>query len=360
MSIEEKPVRGAPPHHYIDDEWLALREEEVLEPSIPIIDPHHHLWHRPPHQIYLLPHILEDVTASGHHIRGTCFVECTSMYRADGDPRFACLGQVEFVNGIAAMSASGTYGPIRIAAGIIGKVDLREGASAREVLEACIERAPERFRGIRHMAAWDESKEVSSLVNPPPPHLLMDRGFREGFAQLAPLGLTFDAWCYHPQLPELIDLVDAFPDTSIIVNHMGGRAGIGPYAGHQDDVFRQWSRDIRALGERSNVTMKFGGIGMRLAGFDFLDRDLPPTSQELSNAFRPYFDVCLEAFGPARTMFESNFPVDKSGCSYRVMWNTFKRLAANFSAAEKADLFAGTAARIYRLPEELTKPAPAK
>lgn len=351
---QAKVLRGAPPHHFVDDAWLALRDEAVLEPDLPIVDPHHHLWDRRPHSLYLLPELLADIT-SGHLVRGTVFVECTSMYRADGDPRFACVGEVEFVNGIGAMSASGVYGPVRACAGIIGKVDLTQGAAAREPLEAMVAHAPERFRGIRHMAAWDESKEVSSLVRPPPPNLLPDPCFREGFACLAPLGLSFEGWVYHPQLQQVIDLADAFPDTTIVLNHMGGRAGLGPYKSRQEEVFASWSASIRDIAKRPNVQIKVGGIGMRLGGFDFLDRELPPTSAELAEAWGPYAAICIEAFGPQRVMFESNFPVDKACCSYRAMWNTFKLMAQGFSADEKKAMFAGNAVRTYRLPAALTE-----
>lgn len=348
--------RGAPPHHWIDDAWLALHNEDVIDAARPIVDPHHHLWDRPHHR-YLLPELLADLD-TGHNIRGTVFLQCSSMERADGDPRFATVGEVEFVNGIAAMSASGVYGPVRVCAGIVGKVDLLQGASAEEVLQACKDRAPDRFRGIRHMAAWDASPEVSSLSRPPPKDMLLDRKFREGFAALGKLGLSFDAWCYHPQLPQVVDLADAFPDTPIIVNHLGGRAALGPYAGRQDEVFTEWGNSIRALAKRPNVSIKLGGIGMRLGGFDFFDRDVPPTSEELTKAWNPYVQACIEAFGPKRAMFESNFPVDKSCCTYRVLWNSFKRMAQGFTESEKADLFAGSAIRIYRLPEALGQPAP--
>jgi len=348
--------RGMPPHHWVDEAWLALRTEEVIDPMRPIVDPHHHIWDRP-HSTYLLPQLLEDLN-TGHHVRGTVFVECSSMYRAEGDPRFAGVGEVEFVNGVGAASASGYYGPVRACAGIVGRVDLTMGAFAREVLQACQQRAPERFRGIRHMAAWDASPEVSTLLRPPPKDLLLQPAFREGFAQLAPLGLSFDAWCYHPQLPQLIDLVDAHPGTTVIVNHLGGRAGLGPYKSRADEVFREWKASIRALAERPNTCVKLGGIGMRLGGFDFFDRALPPTSQELAEAWRPYVETCIEAFGPQRAMFEGNFPVDKACCSYRVLWNAFKRMAAGYSDAEQAAMLAGTAVRTYRLPAALAEPAP--
>ena len=355
MSSNTLPQRGAPPYHYINEAWLAQHDEPVLDAARPIVDPHHHLWDRPHHR-YLLPELLADLN-TGHNIRGTVFVECSSMYRAEGDPRFAPVGQVEFVNGVAAMSASGVYGPVRACAGIVGHVDLTLGAFAAEVLEACKARAPDRFRGIRHMAAWDANPEVNALLRPPPKDLLVQSAFRDGYAALGGLDLSFDAWVYHPQLPQLIDLIDAHPSTRVVLNHLGGRAGLGPYAGKGDEVFKQWKTSIDALAKRPNVSVKLGGIGMRLGGFDFHDRDLPPTSAELAAAWGPYVLTCIEAFGPSRAMFESNFPVDKSCCSYRVLWNAFKRMADGFSEAEKSDLFAGSAARAYHLPESLTRPA---
>jgi predicted TIM-barrel fold metal-dependent hydrolase len=346
--------RGAPPKHWVDAAWLAQRTEDVIEPDRVIVDPHHHLWDRP-NNTFLLPQLLHELN-SGHNVRGTVFVECTSMYRAEGDARFAPVGEVEFVNGIAAACASGYYGPVRVAAGIVGTVDLMQGAAAREVLEACKARAPERFRGIRHRTAWDADHEVHAVPGKATPGQMRDAKFREGFAQLAPLGLSFDAWCFHPQLPELIELVDAFPDTRVIVNHVGGLAGVGPYRSRRDEAFRAWREAMASLARRPNVYVKLGGMGMRLSGFDhFFDRDLPATSEELAQAWKPAVETCIEAFGAGRAMFESNFPVDKACCTYRTLWNAFKRLAAGCSESEKSDLFAGTAIRAYRLPASLAK-----
>lgn len=342
--------RGRPPHHLWDDRWLEMRTEEVIDPERPIVDPHHHLWDR--HTAYLVPQLLADLR-SGHAVRGTVYIECSSMYRADGDPRFASVGEVEYANGIGAAFASGYHGDLRACAGIVGRVDLTMGALAGEVLASCLGRAPERFRGVRQMAAWDASPEVNTLMRPPPPDLLVDPRFLEGFATLAPLGLSFDAYGYHPQLPQVIALADRFPDTRIILDHMGGPVRIGPYAQDRDEQFAVWRRHIRALSERPNVLVKIGGLSMRYMGFDFIDRDRPPLSEELAQAWRPLVETCIEAFGPRRAMFESNFPVDRSGVSYRVLWNAFKRLAAACSDDEKTDLFAGTAIRAYRLPRSL-------
>jgi L-fuconolactonase len=345
--------RGAPPNHEWDDEWLASQVEDIIEPQLPIVDAHHHLWHR--HRPYLPEDLLSDLT-TGHMIRGTVFCECSFMYRADGDSRFASVGEVEYVNGVGAAFASNYYGPMRACAGIVGRVDLAMGGFAGEVLQACIERAPDRFRGVRQMAGWDASPEVSTLLRPPPKDLLINPKFREGFAALAPLRLSFDGMCYHPQLSQMIDLVDAFPETTVIVNHLGLLVRKGPYAANPAEELKAWARSIRALAERPNTFIKIGGLSMRSFGFDFIDRDVAPTSEALATAWRPLVETCIEAFSPRRTLFESNFPVDKAGVSYRTLWNAFKRIAAGCSADEKADLFSGAAIRAYRLPEALGRP----
>jgi predicted TIM-barrel fold metal-dependent hydrolase len=256
---------------------------------------------------------------------------------------------VEFVNGIAAMSASGLYGKVRVAAGIIGTVDLRLGEAAAEVLEAHIVAGGGRFRGLRLGATWDAHDDIPNHRTNPPPGLLLRQDFRAGFAQLGPRQLTFEAWCYHHQIPEVTDLARAFPDTIIILDHFGGPIGIGPYAGKADEVYAQWRTHISELATCDNVVAKLGGINMEVNGFAWHDQPRPPTSQELVDATRHYYDYTLEQFGARRCMFESNFPVDKASCSYTVLWNAFKRLTAGCSADEKASLFYDTAARVYRL-----------
>jgi L-fuconolactonase len=327
--------------------------EDVLEPGLPIIDPHHHLWDRQGNR-YLLDELLADtgqVDAHGarHNVRATVFVECASMYRADGPAALQPVGETEFVNGIAAMSASGGYGDTRVAAGIVSFADLSLGAAVREVLQAHIDAARGRFRGIRHAAGWHASEQIRNSHSDPIEHLLLDARFREGFAQLAPLGLSFDAWLFHAQLPELTDLARAFPDTTIVLDHFGGPLGIGPYAGQGDAVYAHWTRDIDALARCPNVVVKLGGLAMPINGFAWHKGERLPTSQQLADATARYYLHTIDRFGPTRCMFESNFPVDKVSCSYLVLWNSFKRLATGFSAAEKAALFHDTAARVYRL-----------
>lgn len=333
----------------IREDWLAQAREEILEPDLPIVDPHHHLWDFSTHR-YLLPDLLAD-TGSGHRIESTVFIECTACYRADGPEELRTLGETEFANGIAAMSASGAHGPTRVAAGIVGLVDLTIGAGAEEVLRAHMAAAGPRFKGIRYCAGWeDRADQIHNSHNNPPPHVYRDHAkFREGFATLRGLGLSFDAWLYHPQLGDLIDLARAFPEQPIVLDHAGGPLGLGWYAGKRNEIFAVWKRDIQELAGCPNVWIKLGGLGMRINGFQFHHRARPPSSQDLADAWRPYVEVCIGAFGVSRCMFESNFPVDKISAPYAIYWNAFKRLAAGASTEEKAALFRDTARRFYRL-----------
>lgn len=345
--MQAAPEQTPAGHLPVRPEWLAQYREEALEPDLPIVDAHHHLWdHRTPR--YLLPELLEDL-ASGHDVRATVFMQCGAMYRAHGDPLMRPVGEVEFANGVAAMSASGLYGPSRVCAGIVGYADLRAGRPIRAVLEAEIRAGGGRFRGVRNISAWHPDPAARGSIARPPEGLTADPGFREGFACLAPLGLSFDAWMYHTQLGELHDLAASSPDTTIVLNHVGGPIGIGPYAGRREEVFEEWSAGIRRLARHANLVVKLGGLGMRLFGARFHEGERPPSSEQLAEAWRPYVETCIAAFGPERCMFESNFPVDKGTCSYGVLWNAFKRITAGCSAQEKAALYRDTAARVYRL-----------
>lgn len=329
-----------------DQGWLDQVREEIIEPDLPICDPHHHLWDHDASR-YLLDELLAD-TGSGHNIVSTVFVECASMYRAEGAASLRPVGETEFVNGIAAMSASGQYGPTRACVGIVSFADLTLGAAVGEVLDAHLAVTP-RFKGIRHAAGWDASGDVRNSHTNPVEHLLLDPTFREGFAELGRRGLSFDAWLYHPQIRELTDLARAFPDTTIVFDHFGGPLGIGPYAGRRGQVFDQWAGDVAELARCENVLAKLGGLVMPINGFDFHKQEIPPDSDAIVAATGDYYRQMLDCFGPSRCMFESNFPVDKQSCAYPVLWNAFKKLAGGYSQAEKADLFHDTAARAYRL-----------
>ncbi len=337
------------PSHYlrVRPDWLGRRNEAILEPELPIVDPHHHLWDRADWR-YLLPDLLEDLN-SGHTITATVFVQCRAFHRATGPDEMKPVGETEFVNGVAAMSASGAYGATRICAGIVGHANLALGARVETVLGALVRAGGDRFRGIRHITAWDSDPVTLNPGNPAPPGLMSDASFREGFAKLAAMDLTFDAWLYHPQIPELTALARAFPGARIVLDHVGGPLAIGSHAGRRDEIFAGWRRTIRELAGCENVHVKLGGLGMRINGFDFESQAEPPSSEQLATAWKPYIETCIDAFGPRRCMFESNFPVDKGSYGYAVGWNAFKRLAATASAADKAELFSGTATQFYRL-----------
>jgi predicted TIM-barrel fold metal-dependent hydrolase len=327
-------------------EWLDLVSEEIVEPELPICDPHHHLWDHP-NSRYLLDELLID-TGSGHKVVSTVFVECSSMYRAVGPRELSPVGETEFVNGVAAMSASGQYGDTQACLGIVSYADLNLGAAVGEVLDAHAAITP-RFKGIRHAAGWDASPEVRNSHTDPFENMLQDEAFRRGFAELDRRGLSFDAWLYHPQISQLTDLARAFPDTTIIFDHFGGPLGIGPYTGRREEIFAQWKSDVAELARCENVVAKLGGLVMPINGFGFHKNDRPATSDEIVAATGDYHRHAIDAFGPSRCMFESNFPVDKQSCSYTVLWNAFKKIAAEFSPDEKAQLFHDTAARAYRL-----------
>jgi L-fuconolactonase len=337
----------------------------IIEPDLPIVDPHHHLWDRRQFpmpadgaypfekalslsRLYLLDQLNADIEA-GHNVVATVFVECGAFYRADGPASLRPVGETEFVNGVAAMSASGLYGSARACAGIVGHADLTLGAAVRPVLEAHMAAAPARFRGIRHSPAWDADSHVLGILQRNPPQLLASPAYRAGLAEMAALGLSWDCWLLAPQLPDLIDVARAFPDLTIICDHVATPLGTASYAGQRDAGFAAWAADIRTLASCPNVVMKLGGLAMPFAGFASFMADPPATATTLAEEWRPWIETCIEAFGPARAMFESNFPVDRGTCDYATLWNAFKLLAAGASADEKAALFSGTAARVYRL-----------
>ncbi len=346
MSDTSKQI---PTNHATADNsaWLAKHTEPVLEPELPICDPHHHLWDQAA-QRYMVEELLGDVYA-GHNVVSTVFVECMSMYRAGGPEALRPVGETEFVNGVAAMSASGNYGKARVCAGIVSYADLALGASVEAVLEAHLDAGGGRFRGIRDASAHDPSSSIRRGHTDPGPQRLGTVSFREGFAKLGELGLTYDAWLYHPQIPELIDLARAFPHQPIVLDHVGGPLGIGPYMGKQAEIFPTWQQNIRELAQCPNVHVKLGGLGMKVTGFAFHKQPAPPNSEALATVWRPYIETCIEAFTPRRCMFESNFPVDRAAGTYRTYWNAFKRLAAGASDEEKAWLFHDGAAKFYRL-----------
>jgi predicted TIM-barrel fold metal-dependent hydrolase len=321
--------------------WLERTTEAALEPGLPICDPHHHLWEFPT-SVYLVDELLQDL-GGGHNIVKTVYVECDENYRCDGPEQLFPVGETEFVERVTAANKQPD-----IAAGIVGFADLTLGDSVCEVLQAHMA-SSDRFRGIRHASAWHESDKVRNSHTNPTQDLLQDPRFLAGFSQLQPLGLSFDAWMYFYQIPQLTALAQQFPDTRIVLNHIGGPIGIGPYADKREEVFDQWHTHIVQLSRCENVFVKLGGMAMTVSGFGWHKLEAPPGSEQLAEAMAPYFQTCIEYFGAQRCMFESNFPVDRASCSYTVLWNAFKRISQEYSVAERTDLFHDSASRFYRI-----------
>lgn len=325
-------------------QWLDQVSEDIIEPELRIIDPHHHLWNHDE-----TPYLLEDLwgdTGAGHNVTETVFIECGSEYYTDGPEHMKSVGETRFVAGIARASREG---PGARVAAIVGHADLLLGARIEEVLEAHVEAGEGLFRGIRHSGAYDPSDAIRPSHSNPPADLYERREVREALKVLGRMGLSCDAWHYHPYMNRFADLARACPQTPFILDHFGGPIGIGPYAGKQDEIFETWARDLKALAACDNVTIKIGGLAMPVNGWDWHNRDKPASSDELARLHGRYYLHAIECFGPDRAMFESNFPVDRRSISYPVLWNGFKKIASGFSDAEKSALFCDTAARAYQV-----------
>ncbi len=327
------------------EEWLARQpQEDIVDPALPIVDAHHHLWDRAGFR-YQLPEFSADVQ-TGHNIVATVYVDCGSAYRTSGPEPLRPVGETEYV----ARSTAPTEGDgAVVAAGIVGFADLGLGAAIKPVLEDHLAAGSGRFRGIRFSTGWDDSSEVANTQAAKRPNMLHEKTIQKGARELADLGLTLDAWLFHTQLGDVAALADAVPQLPIALNHCGGPLGYGPYATDRDSHFAHWRAGVRELAKRPTVVCKLGGLLSRGAAFDYVHAAVPPTSDELAGLWRPWFETCIEAFGPERCMFESNFPVEKMGTGYPVLWNAFKKLASSATAAERQALFSGTARNFYSL-----------
>ncbi len=333
-------------HVPVNQAWLDQLREPILDPGLPIIDPHHHLWHDRPSGRYMPEQLSADL-ASGHAVVATVFIQCNWVHRTSGPEPARPAGETEAVNAAAVLSATGAYGPARACAGIVGWADLRS-PELDAMLDAHEQAGGGRFRGVRHTTAWDDAVQPTSALQKGP-GLLRDERFRAGLRRLGERGYSFEAWQYHTQLGDLLDAVRTAPGTQVVVNHTGAPLLGGPFRERRDEVMRTWRQGVQALAACPNVCMKLGGLAMPINGFDYHTQPLPPGSTRLAEDWRPFIEPCIEWFGAARCMFESNFPVDKGMVSYPVLWNAFKRLAAGASPAERAALFHDTARGFYRL-----------
>jgi L-fuconolactonase len=345
--------------------------EEILDPDLPIVDPHHHIWHLPDalldsldklpgkdgtdiarmyrlHRRYLIDELLADLNA-GHNIRATVFADAHTMYRAKGPAELKSIGEVEFVAGFGAMADSGTFGDTRFCAGIIGSVDMTLGDAVADILPLHIQAANRRYRGIRPPVMLYDAKLAAIRDILAQPHVLQNPQFLVGARHLAPLDLSLDLFVLHEQLPEVLQVARALPDTRIVLNHTGGPTGIGDHAADRPGAFAYWREQMKAIAECENVVVKVGGLGMPLCGFTTSALVERAGSEALARDWAPHIETAIALFGANRCMFESNFPIDGVTARYPSIWNAFKRVVRNYSADEKAALFAGTAARTYRI-----------
>lgn len=322
-------------------EWLDLVIEDVVDPDTPVVDPHHHLW--PPEGG--LPYGLDDLLVDlgdGHHVAATVFVECGAAYRrSDPDP-MAPVGETQFVANAADQPGG------EVIAGIVARADLRLDA-LDDVLNAHEAAAGGRFRGIRHHLACADDPESYRIPGAAEPGLGADPAFRRGVRRLGERGLTFDAWLYHFQLDDLIDLVRDCSGTTVILDHFGTPVGVGRWAGRRDEVWEGWRARMATLAECDNVVVKLGGLAMPDNGYGWDTAARPPSSAEMIRAQGDWYRATIDLFGPDRCMFESNFPVDRWSLSYRTVWNAFKTIASEYSADEAADMLGGTARRVYSI-----------
>lgn len=337
-------MRTVPPFNKVKEG----RDEEILDPDIEIIDAHHHLFDRP-HLRYLLPDYLEDVRC-GHKIIGTVYVETQAMARPDGPEELRPVGEIEFANGVAATMRSGVYGPCRVAAAIVGFADMTSGDRVAATLDASMAAAPDRFRGVRQIGiAHPEEKVLRFLTHRPPTDLLKSPGFRAAYRQLGLRGLSFDTAVLHHQLPELAQLAADFPDTTVVLNHVGLATSVEHTPQARAETFKAWRKNLHEIARRPNVVCKIGGLGGSYWGFGFIERTEPIGYKELAATWGPYVEAAIESFGADRCMMESNFPNDGRSCGFVPLWNTMKYIVRGYSSAEKTALFRGTAERIYRM-----------
>ncbi|MGI9328601.1 MAG: amidohydrolase family protein [Pseudomonadales bacterium] len=325
-------------------EWLASVSEPIIDPDLPIVDPHHHLWHRPGNE-YLLDDLWQD-TGSGHRVEKTVFVECRASYRDAGPEHLRPVGETEFVAKQAAASRAGDGASI---AAIVAYADLRLGEEVGPVLDAHEDAGQGLFRGIRHALSHARHPEALTIAGRAPKDLYVDPGFVAGVRLLGRRGLTYDSWHYHYQNREFLALAQAAPDTQMILDHFGTPLGVGPYAAERESIFEQWRADMAAIARCENVVLKLGGLAMPDNGFGWHLQAQPPSSDEFYAKQARYYQHAIDCFGPERCMMESNFPVDKRSLSYAVLFNGLKKIAAQYSAEEKSALFYGTAARVYGL-----------
>lgn len=330
-------------------QWRDQVVETAIEPELPIVDSHHHLWTPSPFpawETYGPVELIDDVANSGHNIVATIYTDSHYNYRDHGPEHLRLVGETEYAEEVRLEGLRIGGKAAGICAAISGHADLLQGEKVGEVLDAHIAASPV-FRGIRYMTAFDSA--LPPVYGATEPEIMARPEFRKGFAELVRRDLTFDAWMFFPQLPELIELAQEFPKARIVLDHTGGCIGVGPYAERRDESFAQWKANMGALAAMPNVSVKLGALNMALTGMVPVDDEKPFTSEQTALRQRDHILTTIDLFGSERCMFESNFPVDMHYISYTVLWNAFKTITHDLSAQERTNLFSETAKRVYQI-----------
>jgi L-fuconolactonase len=326
-----------------------MRSNEMAV-DVPIIDAHHHLWTEPPFPQfapYPIEQMASERAASGHDVRATVFVDCQRTHLTEGPEELRVIGETRTVEAEAEAAQAAGGAMSGLAAAIVGRADMRLGARVEDVLLAHLQESPKRFRGIRHMTPWHPGMSFFDLEIDE--HMVSSQAFREGLAALAKLELSFDAWVLFTQLHDVVELARAVPEGTVVINHAGTPLGVGPWEGKADEVFEIWCEGMTAAAGCPNVVVKLGGLLMHTTGLAPHGLEGPMTPEQVAAALRRYVRAAIDIFTPSRCMFESNFPIDGMFVSYGDLWSGFDLITADFTRPERESLFAGTAARTYRL-----------
>jgi predicted TIM-barrel fold metal-dependent hydrolase len=332
--------------------WKNFESEVALDPDLPIVDPHHHIWGQDfRNAIFVEPYdldeLLDDKAGSIHNVVATVTVDSHAQHFTDGPEALRPVGETVYAERVAQEGGRRGGRAAGVCAAIVPHADLCLGARVSEVLDAHAQASP-RFRGIRQMLAFHPS--LPPIYGCSEDHLSQRPEFREGFAELARRGLSFEAWALQTQLDEVFDLARAYPHAAIVLNHLGGPLTVGPFADQREEGFRAWHASMAELAQCPNVTVKLGGIYVTQTEPEKIGFPPKPiTSQQVADMHRDYVLAAIELFSPERCMFESNFPVDMLCTTYDNLWNGYKRIAAGFTPEEKALMFGDVAKRVYRI-----------
>lgn len=323
----------------------ASVHEEIVLPHLPVVDSHMHLWDRIGFD-YFASEFLADV-ADGHDVRSSVYVECGMAYDAFSPDPMLAVDETRYAVKQAALGQGHTH---KLAEGILGAANLLLGDEIQPVLEAHVEAAQGRFRGVRFRVAFDADPEAgyheSGYLNE---NVLHRPELLASARILARMGLTLELWGFHPQLADVKAFARKVPEVQIVLNHVGGPLGVGRYADMRKQVFAEWSQGMRALADEANVMVKLSGLGISRLGLRQAGGQAHTTSDQLVAAWGPFVRHCVETFGPDRSIFGSNFPVDRATASYRTLLNAYKKMLLDLSDDELRAVFAENARRTYRL-----------